>query len=114
MTATTTRKRAAGRKPAAVDTRKLASGNGKAAHANGKNGKAANAVNIPRGETAAESPEWRRFVGQWLEAHECKVEAAPRNWVRSAWSAWTACCAVAWSAAAFLVSAVTALMSACS
>jgi hypothetical protein len=48
---------------------------------NGKNGSArANvSVNIPRGETAAESPEWRQFVGRWLEAHECKVEAAPRG-----------------------------------
>ena len=37
------------------------------------------AVNVPKGETAAESPEWRRFVGRWLEAHQCKVEAAPRG-----------------------------------
>ena len=34
---------------------------------------------VPRGETAAEQPEWRRFVGRWLEAHQCKVEAAPRG-----------------------------------
>ena len=50
--------------------------NGHAPHANGKR---AAAVNIPRGETAAESPDWRRFVGLWLEAHECKVAAAPRG-----------------------------------
>ncbi|MEQ1834394.1 MAG: hypothetical protein ABL977_15200, partial [Candidatus Eisenbacteria bacterium] len=41
-----------------------------------KNGKTADAIKIPRGETAAESPEWRRFVGKWLETHQCKVEAA--------------------------------------
>lgn len=34
---------------------------------------------IPRGETAAERPEWRAFVGRWLEAHGCTVEAAPRG-----------------------------------
>jgi len=60
-------------------TRKPGSnGNG---NGNGKNGSARTnvSVNIPRGETAAESPEWRQFVGRWLEAHECKVEAAPRG-----------------------------------
>lgn len=41
--------------------------------------KAAVGPNVPRGETAAESPEWRRFVGAWLEAHGCKVEPAPRG-----------------------------------
>ena len=51
--------------------------NGK--HANGGNGKQAEAPVVPRGETAAESPDWRRFVGRWLEAHHCKVEAAPRG-----------------------------------
>ena len=36
-------------------------------------------VNIPHGETAAESPEWRAFVGHWLEMSGCKVESAPRG-----------------------------------
>ncbi len=40
---------------------------------------AAPAVNIPHGETAAESPEWRAFVGHWLEMSGCKVESAPRG-----------------------------------
>jgi len=87
MTAPPSRPRAAKRKPATggerpsapAGARKPAAANGKAVSGNGKNGKAANAVNIPRGETAAESPEWRRFVGQWLEAHDCRVEAAPRG-----------------------------------
>ena len=51
---------------------------GKAAHPPA-HGKPSAAVNIPRGETAAESPEWRRFVGSWLETHQCKVAAAPRG-----------------------------------
>ena len=33
----------------------------------------------PLGETAAERPEWRTFVGRWLEAAGSKVEAAPRG-----------------------------------
>jgi len=33
----------------------------------------------PRGETALESPEWRTFVGRWLEMSRCKVESAPRG-----------------------------------
>ncbi|MEY4374918.1 MAG: hypothetical protein RL760_1085, partial [Candidatus Eisenbacteria bacterium] len=45
----------------------------------GPKGKAEPAVQVPHGETAAESPEWRRFVGRWLEAHDCKVEQAPRG-----------------------------------
>lgn len=36
-------------------------------------------VPAPLGETAAERPEWRTFVGRWLEAGGCKVEAAPRG-----------------------------------
>ena len=52
--------------------------NGK--HANGGgNGKAAAPPEVPRGGTAAESADWRRFVGRCLEAHHCKVEAAPRG-----------------------------------
>jgi hypothetical protein len=75
----------AGAKPR---TRKAAA-NGKAVPANGKaatNGKAPHrkartvaAVHIPRGETTLELPDWRRFVGEWLAAHDCKVEAAPRG-----------------------------------
>ena len=51
------------------------------AHANGNGSgrKGASEIVIPRGETAAERPEWRTFVGRWLEAHACKVEAAPRG-----------------------------------
>lgn len=50
------------------------------AKANGKaSAKAAAVVQVPHGETAAESPEWRRFVGRWLETHDCKVEQAPRG-----------------------------------
>lgn len=33
----------------------------------------------PRGETAAEQPKWREFVGQWLGMAGCKVEPAPRG-----------------------------------
>ncbi len=33
----------------------------------------------PLGETAAERPEWRAFVGRWLESQGSKVEAAPRG-----------------------------------
>lgn len=33
----------------------------------------------PHGETAAEQPAWRDFVGRWLEASACRVEAAPRG-----------------------------------
>jgi len=53
-------------------------GSGKLGNGNG-NGKHASLPEVPRGETAAESPDWRRFVGRWLEAHQCKVEAAPRG-----------------------------------
>ena len=42
-------------------------------------GKQPLALNIPHGETAAESPEWRAFVGHWLEMSGCKVESAPRG-----------------------------------
>lgn len=50
------------------------------AKANGKaSAKTAAVVQVPHGETAAESPEWRRFVGRWLETHDCKVEQAPRG-----------------------------------
>lgn len=38
-----------------------------------------NGAGGPRGETAAESPAWREFVRRWLEAHECRIEAAPRG-----------------------------------
>lgn len=34
---------------------------------------------VPRGETAAEQPEWREFVGKWLSIAGCTVEAAPRG-----------------------------------
>lgn len=34
---------------------------------------------VPRGETAAEQPEWRAFVGRWLETAGCRVESAPRG-----------------------------------
>jgi hypothetical protein len=34
---------------------------------------------IPRGETAAEQPEWRTFVGRWLEIAGCTLEDAPRG-----------------------------------
>jgi len=37
------------------------------------------APEIPHGETAAEQPEWRRFVGSWLERAGCRVEDAPRG-----------------------------------
>ena len=37
------------------------------------------APEIPRGETASEQPEWRAFVGRWLETAGCRVEAAPRG-----------------------------------
>lgn len=37
------------------------------------------AAEIPRGETAAEQPEWRSFVGRWLETTGCKVDTAPRG-----------------------------------
>jgi hypothetical protein len=50
-----------------------------AAKARTNGGAAADVPAAPHGETAAESPEWRRFVGRWLEAHECRVEAAPRG-----------------------------------
>src|SRR5262249_57164816 len=53
-------------------------GHGKSANGNG-NGKPAEVFTGPRGESAAESPDWRRFVGRWLEAHQCRVEAAPRG-----------------------------------
>ena len=33
----------------------------------------------PRGETASESPQWRTYVGRWLEMSGCKVESAPRG-----------------------------------
>jgi hypothetical protein len=36
-------------------------------------------IEIPRGETAAEQPEWRAFVGRWFEGAGCRVEAAPRG-----------------------------------
>ena len=37
------------------------------------------AIEVPRGETASEQPEWRSFVGRWLETAGCHVEAAPRG-----------------------------------
>lgn len=45
----------------------------------GANGSAAPRIEVPRGETAAEKPEWRAFVGRWLELHGCRVESAPRG-----------------------------------
>jgi len=36
-------------------------------------------TNVPRGETAAEQPEWRAFVGRWLEMAHCSVDSAPRG-----------------------------------
>ncbi len=37
------------------------------------------AVTVPRGETAAEQPEWRTLVGRWLEMSGCSVVDAPRG-----------------------------------
>ena len=34
---------------------------------------------LPRGETAAEQPRWREFVGRWLKSEGNVVEAAPRG-----------------------------------
>lgn len=34
---------------------------------------------VPLGETAIEQPEWRSFVGRWLEMVGCKVESAPHG-----------------------------------
>jgi len=34
---------------------------------------------MPLGETAAEQPQWRTFIGRWLEVAGCKVDAAPRG-----------------------------------
>jgi hypothetical protein len=79
VTTLTRRDPKAGRAPAAGGSGDAqARANGK--HANGGgNGKVAAAPEVPRGGTAAESADWRRFVGRWLEAHHCKVEAAPRG-----------------------------------
>ena len=86
MSAAITKKRATVAKQKAVLTgRSVAIGKSAAigrSAVNGKstaNGNAAAGLNIPRGETAVESPEWRRFVGRWLESHGCKVESAPRG-----------------------------------
>jgi len=37
------------------------------------------ATGVPRGETAAEQPQWRAFVGRWLALTGCQVEDAPRG-----------------------------------
>ena len=63
------------KRPAAARGRTATKAMAKSSRANGK----ATAVQVPHGETAAESPEWRRFVGRWLETHQCKVEQAPRG-----------------------------------
>lgn len=34
---------------------------------------------MPLGETATEQPEWRTFVGRWLEIGGCRVESAPHG-----------------------------------
>lgn len=41
--------------------------------------KPAPAANVPLGETTTERPEWRRFVGRWLESVGSRVEDAPRG-----------------------------------
>jgi hypothetical protein len=76
------RARAASRTAAATPGARNVRVNGKHSRTNGNgngNGKAPSLPEVPRGETAAESPDWRRFVGRWLEAHHCRVEAAPRG-----------------------------------
>jgi len=49
----------------------------KAKGARGSRG--ASATGVPHGETAAEQPEWRAFVGRWLAIAGCTVEDAPRG-----------------------------------
>ena len=59
----------------AKGTRRAASGKG----AKERGGKGAPPPVMPRGETAAEQPEWRALVGRWLAIAGCKVVDAPRG-----------------------------------
>jgi hypothetical protein len=53
-------------------------GNGKAVKPR-RAKRAAATSGIPRGETAAEQPQWRSLVGRWLAIAGCTVEDAPRG-----------------------------------